>query len=166
MMTSSNGNIFCVTGPFCGEYTGHRWIPLKGQRLGALMFSLICALNKRLSKQRWCWWRNRAHYDVIIMSWDILHIMYTRAARIWIYPLHVVKVSNNEQTCYICGINYAMLTRHFLLLSFTCRNFPADNILLLNHVDINRSQSSCEAIRWLVLFVMADRVKTIGEWPH
>ena len=22
------GNIFCVTGPLCGEFTGHRWIPL------------------------------------------------------------------------------------------------------------------------------------------
>ena len=28
IMTSSNGNIFCVTGPLCGEFTGHQWIPL------------------------------------------------------------------------------------------------------------------------------------------
>ena len=28
----------------------------KGQWRGALMFSLICALNKRLSKQEWGWW--------------------------------------------------------------------------------------------------------------
>ena len=27
MMTSSNGNIFRVTGHLCGEYTGPRWIP-------------------------------------------------------------------------------------------------------------------------------------------
>ena len=27
-----------------------------GQWRGALMFSLICALNKRLSKQSWGWW--------------------------------------------------------------------------------------------------------------
>ena len=27
MMTSSNGNIFCVTGHLCGEFTGPRWIP-------------------------------------------------------------------------------------------------------------------------------------------
>ena len=27
MMTSSNGNIFHVTGLLCGEFTGHRWIP-------------------------------------------------------------------------------------------------------------------------------------------
>ena len=28
ILTSSNENIFCVTGPLWGEYTGHRWIPL------------------------------------------------------------------------------------------------------------------------------------------
>ena len=28
MRTSSNGYIFHVTGPLCGEFTGHRWIPL------------------------------------------------------------------------------------------------------------------------------------------
>ena len=28
MMTSSNGNIFCVTLPLCEEFNGHRWIPL------------------------------------------------------------------------------------------------------------------------------------------
>ena len=28
MMTSSNGNIFRVTGPLCGEFSGYRWIPL------------------------------------------------------------------------------------------------------------------------------------------
>ena len=27
MMTSSNGNIFRVTGLLCWEFTGHRWIP-------------------------------------------------------------------------------------------------------------------------------------------
>ena len=50
-MTSSNGNIIRVTGHLCGEFTGH-----KGQWCGALMFSLICALKKRLSKQPWRWW--------------------------------------------------------------------------------------------------------------
>ena len=27
IMTSSNGDIFRVTGPLCREFTGHRWIP-------------------------------------------------------------------------------------------------------------------------------------------
>ena len=55
MMASSNGNIFRVTGPLCVEFTGHRWIH-KGHWRGALMFSLICAWNKRLRKQSWDWW--------------------------------------------------------------------------------------------------------------
>ena len=41
MMTSSNGNIFPVTGHLCGEFTGE--FPTQGQGRGALMFSLICA---------------------------------------------------------------------------------------------------------------------------
>ena len=55
-MTSSNGNIFRVTGPLCGEFTGHRWIPLTGQWRGALMFSLIYAWINGWSKQSLGWW--------------------------------------------------------------------------------------------------------------
>ena len=39
MMTSSNGNIFRVTGLLCGEFTGHRWIPhIKGSDAGLWCF--------------------------------------------------------------------------------------------------------------------------------
>ena len=63
MVTSSNGNIFRVTGPLCGEFT-------KGQWRGALMFSLICAWindwvnNREAGHLR----RYRTHYDVIVME--------------------------------------------------------------------------------------------------
>ena len=52
MMTSSNGNIFRVTGHLRGEFTGYRWI-LRTKASGA---ELWCFLNKRLSKQSWSWW--------------------------------------------------------------------------------------------------------------
>ena len=68
MMTSSNGNIFYVTGPLCGEFTGHRWIDSthKSQWRGALMFSLICAwLNSWVNnRQAGDLRRHRVHYDV------------------------------------------------------------------------------------------------------
>ena len=71
MMTSSNGNIFRATGPLCGAFTGHRWIPLtKANDAGALKFSLICAWtnggvnNRDAGDLR----RHRAHYDVAVMS--------------------------------------------------------------------------------------------------
>ena len=80
MVTSSNGNIFHVTGPLCGEFTGHRWIPL----------------TKTSDAELWCfepwingWVNNReagdlrrrhAHYGVIVMifvlpcgSWHPIH---------------------------------------------------------------------------------------------
>ena len=71
MMTSSNGN-FRVTGPLCGEFTGHRWIPPhKGQWRRALMFSLICARingwvnNCEAGDLR----RHDAHYGVTVMQY-------------------------------------------------------------------------------------------------
>ena len=67
MMTSSNGNIFRVTGPLCREFTGDRWIPRTKASGAALMFSFICAWkngsvnNREAGDLR----RHRAHYDVI-----------------------------------------------------------------------------------------------------
>ena len=50
MMMSSHGNFFHITGPWWGESTGHRWIPLtKGQWCRALMLSLM---------QAWSCWTN------------------------------------------------------------------------------------------------------------
>ena len=82
MMTSSNGNIFRVTGPLCGEFTGHRWI----------------CLTKASDAELWCFlwsapwvngWvnnrgtgdlsRHRAHYDVIVMHGEIFQ--FTRASQ-------------------------------------------------------------------------------------
>ena len=50
IMTSSNGNIFSVTGHLCGEFTGHRPVT----RSFDVFFDL--RLNKPLSKQSWGWW--------------------------------------------------------------------------------------------------------------
>ena len=52
MMTSSNGNIFRITGHVCGEFTGPRWIP-RTQRPVMRSFDVFfdLRLNKRLSKQ-------------------------------------------------------------------------------------------------------------------
>ena len=57
MMTSSNGNIFPVTGLLCGEFAGHRWIPLT-QRLVTRSFDVLfnLRLNQQLSKQLWRRW--------------------------------------------------------------------------------------------------------------
>ena len=75
MMTSSNGNMFRVTGPLCGEFTGDRWIP----RTKASDAELWCSLwsahwingwvnNREAGDLR----RHRNHYDVNVMNGYII----------------------------------------------------------------------------------------------
>ena len=68
-MTSSIGNIFCVTGPLCWEFIGPGEFPTQRpvRRSFDVFFDL--RLNKRLSKQPWGWWfeTHRGHYDVNVM---------------------------------------------------------------------------------------------------
>ena len=85
MRTSSNGNIFRVTGPLCGEFTGHRWIsPHKGRWRGVLMFSLICdwingwVNNLEAGDLR----RHRAHYDATVMIHDQIHLPEAKRATV------------------------------------------------------------------------------------
>ena len=56
MMTSSNGNIFRVTGPLCGEFIGPGEFP--AQRPVTRSFDVFFhpRLYKRLNKQPWGWW--------------------------------------------------------------------------------------------------------------
>ena len=56
MMTSSNGNIFRVTGYLCGEFTGPRWFPAQRPVTRSFDVFFDLRLNKRLSKQSWGWW--------------------------------------------------------------------------------------------------------------
>ena len=66
MMTSSNGYIFRVTGPLCGEFTGPGEFP--AQRPVTRSFDVFFDLrpNKRLSKQPWGWWFETP-------SWSLWH---------------------------------------------------------------------------------------------
>ena len=55
-ITSSNRNIFRVTGHLFGELTGHQWIPHTKASDAELWYFFYQRLNKRLSKQSWGWW--------------------------------------------------------------------------------------------------------------
>ena len=92
MITSSNGNIFRVTGPL--------WIhrslvnsPHKGQRRGALMFSLICTwingwVNNREAGDLRCHW---AHYDVTAMQTQVAKGQLENYEISWYFHLFLVK---------------------------------------------------------------------------
>ena len=73
MMTSSNGTIFRVTGPLCGEFPAKRPVA----RSFGVFFDLC--VNKRLSKQSWCWWFETLsrsfwrHHNVILNHGNKCH---------------------------------------------------------------------------------------------
>ena len=54
MMTSSNGNIFHVTGPLWGEFTGE--FPSQRPVMWSFDVFFDVCLNKHLSKTLRCWW--------------------------------------------------------------------------------------------------------------
>ena len=51
MMTSSNGNIFGVTGPLCGEFTDPGEFPTQMPVMRSFDVFFDLRLNKRLGKQ-------------------------------------------------------------------------------------------------------------------
>ena len=80
MMTSSNGNIFRVTGPLWGEFTGHRWIHHTKASDAELWYFLWSApwingwVNTREAGDMR---RYPAHCYVTVMAWDdFIQILY------------------------------------------------------------------------------------------
>ena len=68
MMTSSNGNIFCFTGPLWMDPTCHRWIPPCNSWTNAW------ANNRDICDMK----RHRAHYGVTVMKWRTISSDATR----------------------------------------------------------------------------------------
>ena len=91
IMTSSNGNVFRVAGPLCGESTGHRWIPPnKGQWRGTVDLRLNKLLsNRNAANLR----RHRAHYDVTVMQ----VITHSYSSQVMSYFLHAHTISKSQR---------------------------------------------------------------------
>ena len=95
-MTSSNGIIFRVTGPLCGEFAGPVEFPT--QRPVTRSFDVFFDLrpNKRLSKQPWGWWFEAP-------SWSLWrHVMF-------IHHLCGLPVGSSFQSYRSIGTGYQSL---------------------------------------------------------
>ena len=98
-MTSSNGNIFRYTGPLCGEFTGHWWIPLTK----ASDAELWCFLWSASWINRWInnrdaddLRRHHVHYDVSVMHYCHLVPVFHQRPRD-----HLCMRPGNERRRYI-----------------------------------------------------------------
>ena len=82
MMTSSNGNIFRVTGPLFGEFTGPGEFPTQRPVTRSFDVFFDVRLNKRLCKQPWGWWFETPSWSL----WRQCNVC-------------VVKIANMEDQC-------------------------------------------------------------------
>ena len=120
-MTSSNGNIFRVTGHLCGEFIAPRWIHRTNASGAELWCFLWSASEERLSKQSWGWWlrRYRAHYGVIV----IILIVIVERIRQFVTPKNIEKIT--------ISITYKLTVRSimliFLLHDILCKQFKNTN---------------------------------------
>ena len=74
-VTWSNGNIFRVTGPLCGEFSGHGWIPLTNASDAELWCFFHLRVKKPLCKQ----WRRRWFETPSCPVWrhcNDIHVMF------------------------------------------------------------------------------------------
>ena len=91
MMTSSNGNIFRVTGPLCGEFSGPGEFPTQRPVTRSFVVFFDLCLNKRLSKQSWGWWFQTLSGPLWRHGNDLLfHVERWPHVKPWIGPVHVV----------------------------------------------------------------------------
>ena len=88
MMTSSNGNIFRITGPLCGEYTGPGDFPTQRPVTRSFGVFFDLRLNKRLSKQPWGWWFETPSWSLSSHcngSWKVLMLGCTAKIIFWYF---------------------------------------------------------------------------------
>ena len=107
MVTSSNGNIFQVTGPLWREFTGHRWIPLTKVSNAELWCFFDLCLNKRLSKHSWGWWfvtpsRRLWRHCNVIRNWREWVIVFLVSSPFPLQWRHIGRhdISNHSRSDY------------------------------------------------------------------
>ena len=91
MRTSSTGNIFCVTGPLCGEFTGPGEFPTQRPVTRSFDVFFDLRLNKRLSKQPSGWWFEPPSWSLWRHRNEIGLSQEMYSFRMWNYWYHIVK---------------------------------------------------------------------------
>ena len=102
IMTSSNGNIFRVTGPLCREFTGPGEFPAQRSVTRSFDVFFDLRMNKRLSKQPWGWWFEMPAWSL----WHQRNVQAITQRKINIHlSQHIEAVTKRHQFCrlhFIC----------------------------------------------------------------
>ena len=140
-MTSSNGNIFRVTGPLCGEFTGPGEFPTQRPATRSFDVFFDLRLNRQLSKQPWDWWFETP-------SWSLWRQCNEKGANQLKKPVHI----QVQDTCYSDdSISYS-IQEEYVVVVFLLDNVGATfikkslNSLLMTSLSVfivEPSNSNC-----------------------
>ena len=176
-MTSSNGNIFRVTGHLCGEFTGPRWIPRTKAVTPSFDVFFDLRLNKRLSKQSWGWWfetlsrslrRHRNASFLLHYHFDNRRVAQFQWSHCERYDWNLSISSharNREQTLYdslnalkmspVCGLQWIVTEITSLVIS----KYIPFYVNGAMYVQRCKKKTCCISIDW-----MRQTVKSINYW--
>ena len=124
-MTLSNGNIFRVTGPLCGEFTGYRWIPLTKASNAEIWYFFWSTpwINGWVNNREAGDLRNhRTHYDVIVMSQQ-RHGLFSS---LYVWPRNQPTALDCPSTCW--GHIHFILIQPLLLVIPPALNFSFHSV--------------------------------------
>ena len=110
MMTSSNGNIFRVTGPLCGEFTGPGEFPTQRPVTQSFDVFFDLRLDKRLSKQPWGGWVETPSWSL----WRQCNVVTVFILKTW--PVYgwqfLCETKSNFPIVLVLQQDYPLSTRH------------------------------------------------------
>ena len=147
-MTSSNGNIFRVTGPLWGEFTGYRWIPLtkaSDMELRCFLWSATEQTIKANNQDAGDLRRHRAHYDITVM-----HI--SSVIKISFYSIAFSRHQNKFCAC----LDSIYRSRVILVMRKNCSDIS------WHQLNLNQSKMNCPKN------LNSDGliIREMGPWPY
>ena len=109
-MTSSNGNIFRVAGPLCGEFTGPGEFPTQRPVTRSFDVFFDLRLNKRLSKQPWGWWFETPSWSLWRQCYGLWRIFRILRSQVGAIPTLLLSSSVLAGVGREHGLLFAVLT--------------------------------------------------------
>ena len=150
MMTSSNGNIFRVTGHLCGEFTGPVEFPTQRPMTRSFDVFLDLRLNKRLNKQSWGWWFETLshpfwrHRNVVI--WDATTLMWRR---------------DEQRHLLVCGVVITRLIFSKFMINIPCFGISPVNIYIYTYSALVFRMLYTTYSCWIILCYNGTRLQFI-----
>ena len=144
-MTSSNENIFRVTGHFRGQFTSHRW---------ALMFSLTRAWingwvnNREAGDLR----RQRAYYDATVTGYVLVSYLRQFEEELGLHTNSVGQAELNE-SCIVVRLTICKLGQHENLEGLSSWQFLTYKWTCLVPMDINHLFNNIFIFHFFIFFI-------------